>query len=41
MDKNIIIGAMTALITPFKNGKVDEQSYARLIKRQIESEVSL
>nr|WP_139885713.1 dihydrodipicolinate synthase family protein [Campylobacter jejuni] len=37
MDKNIIIGAMTALITPFKNGKVDEQSYARLIKRQIEN----
>ena len=24
MDKNIIIGAMTALITPFKNGKVDK-----------------
>ncbi|WP_243833060.1 hypothetical protein, partial [Campylobacter sp. US54] len=23
MDKNIIIGAMTALITPFKNGKLD------------------
>ncbi|MCH3853968.1 hypothetical protein LZC39_17950, partial [Campylobacter jejuni] len=22
MDKNIIIGAMTALITPFKNGKL-------------------
>ncbi|WP_456479866.1 4-hydroxy-tetrahydrodipicolinate synthase [Nautilia sp.] len=28
-------GAMTALITPFKNGKVDEETYARLIQRQI------
>jgi 4-hydroxy-tetrahydrodipicolinate synthase len=30
-------GAMTALITPFKNGKVDEETYASLIKRQIEN----
>ncbi|MCI6988244.1 MAG: 4-hydroxy-tetrahydrodipicolinate synthase [Campylobacter sp.] len=35
MNKNIIIGAMTAIITPFKDGKVDENSYAKLIKRQI------
>ncbi len=28
-------GATTALITPFKNGKLDEESYAALIKRQI------
>ncbi len=35
MDKNVIIGAMTALVTPFKNGKVDEQSYIKLIQRQI------
>lgn len=35
MDKNIIIGAMTALVTPFKNGKLDEECYYRLIKRQI------
>jgi len=28
-------GAMTALVTPFKDGKVDEASYASLIKRQI------
>jgi len=28
-------GATTALITPFKNGKLDEESYATLIKRQI------
>ena len=30
-----VTGATTALITPFKNGKLDEQSYANLIKRQI------
>ncbi len=29
-------GAMTALITPFKNGKLDEEGYAKLIKRQIQ-----
>ena len=32
----IITGAMTALITPFRNGKVDLQKYESLIKRQIE-----
>lgn len=32
---NIITGAMTALITPFKNGKVDGEKYESLIKRQI------
>ncbi|RXJ59974.1 4-hydroxy-tetrahydrodipicolinate synthase [Candidatus Marinarcus aquaticus] len=31
-----IIGAMTALITPFKDGKLDTASYERLIQRQIE-----
>ena len=31
----IITGAMTALITPFKNGNLDEQKYEELIKRQI------
>lgn len=35
MDKNVIIGSMTALITPLKNDKVDEQKYYDLIKRQI------
>ncbi|MEO1923615.1 MAG: 4-hydroxy-tetrahydrodipicolinate synthase [Nautiliaceae bacterium] len=30
-------GAMTALITPFKNGKIDEETYARLIQRQIDN----
>lgn len=33
---NIITGAMTALITPFKNGKLDTNCYEYLIKRQIE-----
>ncbi len=33
---NNITGAMTALITPFKDGKIDTQSYEYLIKRQIE-----
>ncbi|MGM0624227.1 MAG: 4-hydroxy-tetrahydrodipicolinate synthase, partial [Campylobacterota bacterium] len=32
-----VFGAMTALITPFKNGKLDEQSYEKLIKRQIKN----
>lgn len=32
---NLITGATTALITPFKNGTLDEATYAKLIKRQI------
>jgi 4-hydroxy-tetrahydrodipicolinate synthase len=32
----IITGAMTALITPFKDGKVDTNRYEALIKRQIQ-----
>ena len=32
-------GAMTALITPFKNGKIDEETYAKLIQRQIENDI--
>ncbi|MBN2768098.1 MAG: 4-hydroxy-tetrahydrodipicolinate synthase [Campylobacterales bacterium] len=32
-----ITGATTALITPFKNGKLDEATFAKLIQRQIES----
>ena len=31
----MINGAMTALITPIKDGKFDTKSYERLIKRQI------
>ncbi len=34
---NIVTGSTTALITPFKNGKLDEQKYADLIKRQIKN----
>lgn len=30
-----VLGAMSALITPFKNGQVDFEAYERLIKRQI------
>ncbi|MCI2236624.1 4-hydroxy-tetrahydrodipicolinate synthase [Helicobacter sp. CaF467b] len=30
-----IIGAMTALVTPFKNGKLDLETYENLIQRQI------
>jgi len=32
-------GAMTALITPFKNGKIDEETYAKLIQRQIDNDI--
>ncbi|MEN8726884.1 MAG: dihydrodipicolinate synthase family protein, partial [Sulfurovum sp.] len=32
---NYITGATTALITPFKNGTLDEATYANLIRRQI------
>lgn len=32
---NLITGATTALITPFRNGSLDEATYARLIQRQI------
>ncbi|MFW5613566.1 MAG: 4-hydroxy-tetrahydrodipicolinate synthase [Campylobacter hyointestinalis] len=35
MSKTAIFGTMTALITPFKNGKLDEAGYEKLIKRQI------
>ncbi len=34
-------GAMTALITPFKNGRIDEAKYAELIKRQIENMIDV
>lgn len=32
---DIVTGSSTALITPFKNGALDEQSFAKLIQRQI------
>ncbi len=34
---NLVTGATTALITPFKNNKLDEQMYASLIQRQIDN----
>ena len=34
-NKKSLTGAMTALITPFKDGKLDEICYEKLIKRQI------
>ena len=34
---DLVTGSSTALITPFKNGKLDEQTYAALIKRQIDN----
>lgn len=34
MDK--VLGSMSAIITPFKNGKLDEEAYERLIKRQFD-----
>jgi len=34
-------GAMTALITPFKDGKLDEASYAKLIQRQIDNMIDV
>ena len=38
---NQLIGAMTALITPFKNGKLDEENYSRQIKRQIDNGIDV
>ena len=35
-----LTGAMTALITPIKNNKLDEEGYARLIKRQINNGIT-
>ncbi len=32
-----VLGCMSALVTPFKNGKLDAQTYEFLIKRQIEA----
>jgi 4-hydroxy-tetrahydrodipicolinate synthase len=36
---NYITGATTAVITPFKNGTLDEASYAALIQRQINNNI--
>lgn len=34
-------GAMTALVTPFKNGKLDEVQFAKLIQRQINNNIDV
>ena len=34
---NYITGVSTALITPFKNGKLDEAGFAKLIQRQVDN----
>ncbi len=39
--KTDLKGAMTALVTPFKNSKLDEEGYAKLIKRQIENGIDV
>jgi 4-hydroxy-tetrahydrodipicolinate synthase len=33
----LVTGSTTAIITPFKNGKLDEAAYAKLIQRQIDN----
>lgn len=35
-----LIGAMTALITPIKNNKLDSEGYAKLVQRQIENGIT-
>lgn len=37
--KTEILGAMTALVTPIKNGKLDKNGYEKLIYRQIKNEI--
>lgn len=37
---DLVTGSSTALITPFKNGKLDEQSFAALITRQINNGIN-
>ena len=39
MSKPIFAGVATALVTPFKNGEIDFQSFGRLINHQISSGV--
>lgn len=37
---DIVTGSTTALITPFKNGRLDEAAYAKLIQRQIKNGIN-
>ncbi|MDD2699274.1 MAG: 4-hydroxy-tetrahydrodipicolinate synthase [Arcobacteraceae bacterium] len=36
----MVTGSTTAIITPFRNGTLDEQAYANLIKRQIDNGIN-
>lgn len=40
MKKTIFTGAATALITPFKNGGIDYESYERILEQQISAGIS-
>lgn len=39
MKKKVFSGVGTAIVTPFKNGEVDYDAFAKLINRQIEAKV--
>lgn len=40
MKKTVFTGAATAIITPFKNGKIDYEAYEKLVEWQIEQGIS-
>lgn len=40
MSTGIFHGALTALVTPFKNGKVDEEAFRELVETQIEQGIN-
>ncbi len=40
MKNTVFTGAATAIITPFKNGEIDYESYERLVEWQIENGIS-
>ena len=37
---DIVTGSTTAIITPFRNGVLDEQGYAKTIQRQIDNGIN-
>ena len=37
MDKLVLKGCGTALVTPFRDGEVDYQAYRALVRRQVEA----
>ena len=38
-NANRLTGVITALITPFKNGAIDKNSFTRLLRRQLDEGV--